>query len=80
MRGTIPQVPEGTAHYKCAPLPVRVNPPLSKSRRGSKASVNKRLESGARIELARGGMQLRCLTSLATRTLVGFTANIVAPF
>jgi hypothetical protein len=38
VRGTIPQVPEGTAHYKCAPLPIRVNPPLSKTRCASKAS------------------------------------------
>ena len=28
------------------------------------------LEAGTRIELVRGGMQLRCLTSLATRPLV----------
>ena len=38
VRGTIPQVPEGTAHYKCAPLPIRANPPLSKNRCASKAS------------------------------------------
>lgn len=50
LRGTIPQVPEGTAHYKCAPLPVRVNPPLSKSRCASKASV--KLEAGTGIEPA----------------------------
>lgn len=48
VRGTIPQVPEGTAHYKCAPLPIRVNPPLSRSRCGCKASV--KLESPLGVE------------------------------
>ena len=58
----IPQVPEGTAHYKCAPLPIRVNPPLSKSRCGSKASVN----AGGRDQIRTGGgvIAARCLTRL----------------
>lgn len=53
VRGMIPQVPEGTAHCKCAPLPVRVNPPLSKGRCGSKASATKAGEpAGSRTQLS----------------------------
>jgi hypothetical protein len=64
------------ADYKSAPLPVRVNPPLSKSRCASKASV-KKLETPLGVEPSYQGLQIRVADRSPSGSLVYLANHLI---